>query len=347
MKSFLKRYLVGGRVLKTALAVTISIFLAQQLGLERITVAAIVALLTVQRSFYYSLVQSMAKLGSVLIGGILGTAFSYIFGMTPLGYGLVTLAAIYICLRLNWQDHIALTSVTAITIIFSGTNLPLTFSFEHILTALLGAVCALGVNLLFTPNHRKDVLEKLRQTEAGLRRAIDFIIMEMEDPGHDDQEFREEVAKLHQIINEGMETAKLLREEQRFIITRETDSDRYRQTFHICSSQLNRLEEMHNLALRMPVKVPHAEPLVRLFKIVQKLQFRRIHGKQGHYDTIEKLLLKLEQSFAKLDLPRSREEFISRASLFHLFQEIKRYYRRMQKMPEDLLTRPAHKQHSA
>ncbi|MDW7730703.1 MAG: hypothetical protein SCJ94_12005 [Bacillota bacterium] len=60
-------------------------------------------------------------------------------------------------------------------------------------------------------------------------------------------------------------------------------------------------------------------------------------------DVLEKLLLKLEQSFAKLDLPRSREEFISRTSLFHLFQEIKRYYRRMQKMPEDLLNRPLHK----
>lgn len=337
MLSYLRRYLVGGRVLKTVLAVMLAIAVAQQLGFERVTVAAIVALLTVQRSFYNSLVLSLGKLGSVLLGGILGTTFSFIVGNTPLGYGLVTLAAIYLCLRLNWQDNIVLTSITAITIIFSATDMPLKFSIEHIITALIGALCALAMNFLFTPNHRKEVLGKLAQAEAGLRLAIDFIAQEILEPGCDDHEFREETARLQIIIKDGMETAKLLREEQRFIITRETDSDRYRQAFHICNSQLSRLEEMHNLARRMPIKVPHSKPIVRLFRVVKKLQFRRIYGKQGHHREIDRLLIRMEESFSELDLPRSREEFVSRASLFHLFQEIKRYYRRLQKMPEGLL----------
>ncbi len=81
----MNRFLVGGRVLKTALAVTLSIIIAQQLGLERVTLAAIVALLAVQRTFYHSLQQSMAKLGSVLIGGVLGATFSFVFGVSPLG----------------------------------------------------------------------------------------------------------------------------------------------------------------------------------------------------------------------------------------------------------------------
>ncbi|MGM0652241.1 MAG: hypothetical protein ACQES4_05600 [Bacillota bacterium] len=34
-----------------------------------------------------------------------------------------------------------------------------------------------------------------------------------------------------------------------------------------------------------------------------------------------------------MDLSKSREEFISRASLFHLYQEIQRYYNRMNEMP--------------
>ncbi|MEW5785948.1 MAG: aromatic acid exporter family protein, partial [Bacillota bacterium] len=65
----MNRFHVGGRVFKTALAVTLAIFLAQQFGLERVTLAAIIALLTVQRTFFHSLVQSLVKLGSVLIGG--------------------------------------------------------------------------------------------------------------------------------------------------------------------------------------------------------------------------------------------------------------------------------------
>ncbi len=332
-----RRFLVGGRVLKTALAVTISIVLAQQLGLERVTLAAIVALLTVQRTFYHSLQQSMAKLGAVLLGGVLGTSFSFAFGVSPLGYGLVTLAAIYICLQLQWHDNIVLTAVTAITVIFSGAGVPWTFSIEQIFTAMLGAICALAVNYLFTPNHRKDVQKKLVQAEEGLRQAIDFILMEMLEPGCDDTSYKEEIDKLKRLINNGLEEAKLLREEQRFIITRETDSDRYRQTFHIYSSQLKRLEEMHRLARRMPIKVPQAVPLVKLFRIVRNMQQRRCLGKGAHYRKVEELMDKLEQSFAEMDLPSSREEFISRASLFHLFQEIRRYYNRMKNIPPAVL----------
>ncbi len=342
----MRRFLVGGRVLKTALAVTLSIVIAQQLGMERVTLAAIVALLTVQRTFYHSLLQSMAKLGSVLLGGVLGTAFSFMFGVSPLGYGLVTLAAIYICLKLHWQDHIILTTVTGITVIFSATDVPpLTFSFEQILTALLGAVCALIINYLFTPNHRKDVLGKLTNAEEGLRRAIDFIMLEMLEPGYEDTEFKEEIDKLDKLIEEGLEEAKLLREEQRYIINRETDSDRYRQAFHIYKSQLNRLEEMHKLARRMPVRVPQAAPLVRLFRIVQKMQKRRVEGKSNHYQNVDRLMEKLEKSFAVMDLPKSRDEFISRASLFHLFQEIQRYYRRMQNLPVSIISIQPQRQH--
>ena len=136
-----------------------------------------------------------------------------------------------------------------------------------------------------------------------------------------------------------METAKLFREEQRFNIKGETDSDRYRLAFYICKSQVDRLEEMHTLAGRMPVKSPYADPLIRLFQIVKKLQFRRLNGQQGHYRIIENLLKKLEKSFADVELPGSQDQFISQASLFHLFQEIKRYYRRMQNMPEGLLAK--------
>ncbi len=329
----MNRYIVGGRVIKTALAVTLSIVIAQQLGLERVTLAAIVALLTVQRTFYHSLLQSMAKLGSVLLGGVLGTAFSFMFGVSPLGYGLVTLAAIYICLQLRWQEHIVLTAVTGITVIFSGAEMPWTFSLEQIFTAMLGAVCALGINYLFTPNHRKDVIEKIYRAEEGLRDAIDFIMQEMLEPGCDDSDFRSRTDKLETLIKAGLEEAKLLREEQRFMINRETDSDRYRQAFHVYSSQLKRLGEMHRLTRRMPVKVPQAAPLVQLFRIVQKMQHRKFNGQPIHNQTVEKLMNKLEKSFAEMDLPKSREEFISRASLFHLFQEIQRYYNRMNEMP--------------
>lgn len=335
----MKRFLVGGRVLKTTLAVIIAIYIAQQIGLEHVTLAAIVALLTVQKTFYHSLVESLAKLGSVLIGAGIGTAYSYIFGISPLGYGLVTLTAIYICLQLRWQDHIILTTATGVTVLFSGYDVPLAFSLEQILTVLLGAASALVVNYLFTPNHKMEVVQSLKKAEEGLRHAIDFIIKEMLEPGCDDSAFKEEIAMLKKEIETGLEIAKLFREEQRFIVNRETPSDRYRQIFHIFNSQLVRLEEMHKLAQRMPKKVPQAVPLIKLFRIVKYLQYRRMIGKSSHYRIVDSLMDNLEQSFASMELPQSREEFISRASLFHLFQEIRHYCRQTQMLPSAMMSK--------
>lgn len=334
----MNHYLVGGRVLKTVLAVTLAIYIAQYFELPRTILAALVALITVQKTFYHSLIQSLSKIGGVLLGGVLGTAFSYFFGVTPLGYGLVTLAAIYICLQLRWQEHIVLTTITAITIIFSGNDVPLlSYSVGQIITALIGAVCALTINYLFTPNHKKEVLSMIQQTEEGLSQAVDFIMREMTEPGCDDTAFKQLVQNLNDQIKSGLETSKLFQEEQRFILNRETDSDRYYQTFQIHKSQLKRLEEMHNLARRIPTRVPQATPLVKFFRIVQMMQHRRIAGQKTHYKLVDRLLEKMEQSFEDMELPKSREEFISRASLFHLLQEIKRYYNRMQQIPSAVL----------
>ncbi len=335
MKFTVKRFPVGGRVLKTALAVTLAIFIAQQLNLERVNLAAIVALITVQKTFYHSLLQSMTKIGSVLIGAILGTIFSLLFGLSPLSYGLVIIAVIYICLQLQWQEHIVLTAITAITVIFStnGDTVPLLFSIQQIFTALLGATSGLFFNFLFTPNHKKEAVQKLLRAEEGLRRAIDFIMHEMLDPGCSDETFKAEIDTLNQVIEEGLEISKLLQGEQRFIINRDTDSDRFYKTFLIFKSQLSRLEEMHNLARRIPVRVPQTGPVVQLFRIVQRMQRRAVTGRKNHYELVNQMLTKMEESFSESEPPQTRKEFISQASLFHLFREIKRYYRRMQEAP--------------
>jgi len=231
------------------------------------------------------------------------------------------------------EEHIFLTAITAISIIFSGAVSLEIYLLEQIFTALLGAVSALGVNYLFTPNHTQEVIRKLLQADASIRRLIDFIIKEVQQPGCDDTSFTEEVSRLHKEIESGIDIAGLLREEQRFIIKRGTPSDRYRQAFHILKSQLERLDEMHRLARRMPVQVPQAVPFVKLLRIIQKIQQRKFRNERATYRKLELILENLDRYFADMDVQCSREEFVSRASIFHMFQEVKRYYRRTQTIP--------------
>ncbi len=334
----MKRFHIGGRILKSTLAVTLAIFFAQQVGLgDRVSLAALVALLTVQKTFYHSLKQSLATLGSVLIGGLLGTALGFTFGVTPFAYGVAVLIGILLCTKLRWYDQTILTTLTAIGTIFSGAASLGVHSLLQITTALMGGVFALVINYVFNPNYREELVRRILQIEEDLSRLVDFIIKELQDLGCSDEEFKKQVSCLKKKIEEGFEIAGLIRGEPRFI-SRKAPSDHYYQALQIFNIQLYRLEEMHMLAQTMPVEMPQASRLVRLLRIVQKIQYRKLRGKKTRYARVEYAMDNLEKMFTVLEMPCSREEFVSRASLFHMLEELKRYYRRTLGLP-DILNR--------
>ncbi len=329
----LQRFNVGGRILKTSLAVGLTIFIVQSFGVERITLAAIVAMVTIQRTFYRSMVQSLAKLGGILLGAMLGILFGTILGPTPIAFGLAIFAVIMFCLQLNWQDNVLTTSVVTIGIISSGAqNLPL-YSLEQVLSALMAGIVALTINFLFTPNHKQEVRDSLTRIEEAFRQMIDAIIEEMLHPEIKNSEFKREAQLLDKEIREGLELSMLFREEQRLNLSRETIADHYHDTFDIFASQLERLLEMHKLAKRMVVEVPQAEPLVKLLRIQKRVQKKQLSGQKIHYDMLDKAIINLENYFAEMELPATRAEFVSRSSLVHLFKEIKKYYKKVRQMP--------------
>lgn len=323
------RFPLGGRVIKTSLAVGFSIFVAQSLGFERVTLAAIVALVTVQRTFYRSLQQSAQRLGSVLLGALLGTLVGLVFGATPFSYSLVTMAVILVCLRLNWQDNIVIVAVVAIGVLASqAENLPM-YSLQQFMSALIGAAVALTVNFLFVPNHSDHVQEKLLGLESSLEQMTERVAEEMLQTEIRFATMEEDAELLLGEIRQGLELSKLFREEQRFSFAGETQADRYRDTFRYFSSQTERLLEMHYLAQRMLTDVPQAVPISRLLRILSQIQRRRLRGKNDHRVLLERLITNLDATFKDTEMPRTRAEFVTRSSLVHLYKEVKRYYRRI------------------
>lgn len=332
---------LGGRIIKTGVAVALAVFLAQYLGLERYTLAAVVALLTVQRSFYNSLLQSAGKVGSVLLGSLLGAGVGLLLGPIALSFGLVTVLIIMICLKLNWQEHIAITTVTAVHLIsFPGPAFP-HYALEQVLLALLGAFCGLGINALFSPDHQSEVRNLLLYADQELGKELELLADEVLHPAHCNwEEVMSRYESLREKINEGLQISKLLQEEQRFQ-PGETEADRYRQAFRIFELQLDRIIEMHRLVRRMKLEVPQAAPLAKLVYVLRRVQRAALRGRKVPVALLDRAIENLEKSYEEMELPQRRAEFISRASLFHLFGELKAYYRKIKKVPPALADRKA------
>jgi len=327
---------VGGRVLKTSLAVGLSVFVVQSLEFGDVTLAAIVAVVTIQRTFYRSLLQSAERLGSVLLGTMLGALLSVLLGATPLSYSLVTFVVILACLRLNWQENIVVVTVVAIGVMASPLeNLPL-YSFEQFISALIGAVVALGVNFMFAPSHQNAVLAKLTSLEALLQQLMELVAEEILNIKTRYEDLEQKAENILQEINLSFELTKLCREEQRFSILGEKLADEYQEVFRYFATQTERLLEMHYLAKNMINDMPQAVPIYRLLRILKQVQYRRLRGKNAHDKLLDRVIENLDVSFAEMETPKNRVEFMTRSALVHLYQEIKRYHQRTKKLPRVL-----------
>lgn len=327
---------IGGRVIKTGAAVGLAVFVAQLFRLEPGTFAGVVALLSVQRSFYRSVHQSLKRIGSIVVGTSVGAIFAFTFGHSPVTVVFVTIIVILLCLRLNWQDSIVLGTVTAVSSMTFYSEIFFTYAGRQMLLALIGVSCALSVNYLFMPCHKNEVEGKLEIIERRLGKLLWFVYEELiriRGQNINSKEFEDQVCELHRQIKEGVSLVKLLREEQRYKFLDTTPSEQYLTAFQIFSSGTDRVLGMYHLAEKIKVDVPQIYPIAKLLRILVRVQQRIFYGRHVPHFLLKKAIISLEDKFEEMQLPQTRAEFVARAALLHIFGEAKEYYKKISKLP--------------
>ncbi len=325
---------LGGRVIKTVVASGLAVFIAQQAGLDGVSFAGIIAIIVVQRSLFSSVDQAYRRIGSVILGILIGAVFTFTFGRTPLAVAVATFLSIQICLKLHWEDNIVLMTIIALnSMLFCTYNFFLDAGNQFAL-ALIGAVSGISLNMLFSPYHKKEVEELLFFADAELRELLFIVLEEIKGVRKQDREkFNGRLYKLKEAIEKGSRLAKLLQEEQRYRFREDTPSESYRKAFLIFASQADRIEGLFIQAAKIEMAVPQAEPVLKIGRILIKMQQRALRNKPVPYSFFEKTWAKIDERFAAGALPVTREEFLARAALIYIFGELKVYYKRIRRLP--------------
>ncbi len=325
---------LGGRVIKTVVASGLAVFIAQQVGLERVSFAGIIAIIVVQRSLFSSVAQGYKRIGSVTLGILMGAVFAFTFGLTPLVVVLTTFLSIQICLKLHWEDNIVLMTIAALNaMLFCTENFFLDAS-NQLALALIGAVSGISLNMLFSPYHKKEVEELLFFADKELRELLFIVLQDMKGAvKYDREELNPRLSKLKGMIEKGSRLAKLLQEEQRYRFREDTPSESYRKAFLIFASQTDRIEGLFAQAAKIEIVVPQVEPIIKIGRILIKMQQRALKNKPVPYSFFEKTLEKIDDKFATGALPVTRDEFLTRAALIYIFSELKVYYKRIRRLP--------------
>ncbi len=166
---------IGPRVWKTGLAVTITLWIANMLDLQHAYLAAVAAIISLQPTITDSFIKGWERIQATAIGAIIALIILFTLGNDPLLVGFAVIITITICLKYGWTESVSLACVT-VAIIMAGSRDD-TFSYavqRATVLPFLGIVVAVVINLLFSP---PQYLNKVKESLRNFNEGIELLMM--------------------------------------------------------------------------------------------------------------------------------------------------------------------------
>jgi hypothetical protein len=152
--------LIGARVLKTGLAVTLAIFICKSLNIEPASFAAITAVVNMQPSVNKALKNAGEQVIVHITAVCLAIFLGYFLGNGPLIIGLAVILMIMIAIRLDWKGAIVLGVVSIIFILDASPDDFLWHAGVRSLAIFIGLGVALVINRALAPPRYKNILKE-------------------------------------------------------------------------------------------------------------------------------------------------------------------------------------------
>lgn len=299
---------------KLAAGGTAAIYIASRLQLQYHISAGTIAILTLMTTKWETVRLSLARLFTFCITVCLAFLSFHFIPNTLAAYCCFIFVLVFLTNTLGWQATISVNAVTGAHFAYSG-DFSLNSVFNEFLLVMIGIITAFILNLIQdNQNHRKKLISNMRYTEEQLQHSILDLAaylsgQEMSYSVWDDICFLEK--QLKTFIEEAFEY-----QENTF----HSHPGYYIDYFEM---RLNQCHVLHNLHYEM--KKIRTMP-VQAQIVSQYMEYL------AHYvvemNVPEPQLHRLHQIFQdmkKEHLPKNREEFESRALLYHILMDLEEF----------------------
>lgn len=194
---------IGPRMMKTGLAVAMSIIVTEALGLELGMVAVITAVVAMQPSIMRSISHIKEVALSTAMGVFFALAGAYTLGLQPVSIGITVIVAIAVNIRLGWVKTVNITILTIAIIMLSGDEqIHFIYLIDRLSLIFIGISSAFLINaLIFPPNHQKllyGLLRSAREKTSFLLRVIPNKTMKVREL----KKHKEDLAKQIKEVND-------------------------------------------------------------------------------------------------------------------------------------------------
>jgi len=265
--------IVGLRVLKTMIAIAISISIARLLHLKPDHFAGIISMLAVQPSVFRSLHHSLSHIASALLASLAGIAAVYLFGNGAVV--IAVLSFLVMAVHVKFRHTASLTLAVIVAINTMGTSSELaggSAAYNQLMLVLIGMTVGTAVNAIRKPMHREREEALLNKSEGMLRALLYYIRIDVSlgkiTPYKPDM--RSQIEEVRDYIEKGKGVSQLIREDR--WLNRGTTGEG--DLFRTYETMVERIRDISKALQKADLTHPEAERLARAIDLVIRGQER-------------------------------------------------------------------------
>ncbi|MFF2154145.1 aromatic acid exporter family protein [Paenibacillus chitinolyticus] len=306
---------IGIRVLKTALAVIVSITLARWIGLTSPNSAGLLAILGIQVTKRRGINNAFQRIAASILAVLFASVLFSLLGFRVWVLSLFILIVFPVLHRIKLSDGAVTASVT-IFHIYNAQAISAPLILNEIILLIVGLGSATLINISYMPKADKEI-EFYRSKVEGL---FSDVFLHIAEHLRDTTVVwnGKELLELDDVLKTGTETASRSLENALLFGTHTyTDMQLY---FYMRNEQFESLQRMALLVSQVSKELPLGESLASIFEELSK------DCKVDYYTgRSEKKLAALQANFKMETLPQTLSEFEARAALQQLTRELSHY----------------------
>lgn len=300
------------KVLRMFIATMASIWLATLLDVQFAFTAGVVGLLSVMDSTKVTIKSACQRLISILLGLLLSIVIFSLLGFNMWAFGLFLICYIIVCLICNLMIGVVPGAVIIGHILADGM-ITWDIIYNEIILVLIGVIVASIVNL-FMISRFNEILMLRQGIENNLRQLFILFYSELYT-----SEYKQEIGhQIKQLTHQVDKAIKLTREEydNKLLLSSRYDL-RY---FEMRRMQLNVLDAMYQNLFLLNTTSEQSKILANIFYLTSQQIREHNSGVQ-----LKRIINNFYQHLTMSRLPQTREEFETRAILYHLLRDIEIY----------------------
>ncbi|MDO5755299.1 MAG: aromatic acid exporter family protein [Tissierellia bacterium] len=208
----------GKRILKTAIATSITVVIANLLDLYAPAMAGISAIVSMTNTVFDSYKVSLNRMLSTIIGALIAMFFWYIDFVNYFSIFLGIVIVINLCNFFGWKKVTTLSLIVYLGIMLFEPHDDLTyitFGFHRLLDTFVGLIVGFFVNrLIFPPNHHESIAQLFRKAYRDLLKTMEFYL---------NGRIRIYPESIYQDMNDINQEIKAIQNDKKFHLNKEVD----------------------------------------------------------------------------------------------------------------------------